>query len=163
MSITITPIDPDRPAFGGTVIGIDIARGVSAEQAAQMVSINDFALWSAEEVGDWLESCGYGDYRPAFEANNVHGYKLLGLTFDMLPKLQVRQFDHCRGIMRELRILKGQEPEEPETLKDCMMKAKFAAAKPIAGVRRDLRFGTGQGGFLLPYTPLTPPKLKFYY
>jgi hypothetical protein len=41
------------------------------------------------------------------------------------------------------RYVKGQEPEDKETLKDCMMKAKFSAAKPIAGVRRDLRFGTG--------------------
>lgn len=85
-----------------------------------------------------------GQYRPAFEANNIHGYKLLGLTCDMLPKLQVRQFDHCRGIMRALRILKGQEPDEAETLKDCMLKGKFSAAKPLTGVRRDLRFGTGR-------------------
>lgn len=25
-----------------------------------MLSINDFALWSAEEVGEWLDSVGYG-------------------------------------------------------------------------------------------------------
>lgn len=85
---------------------ISLREAAKAEAAAQMVSINDFALWTAAEVGDWLESVGYGRYRPAFEANNVHGYKLLGLTCDMLPKLQVRQFDHCRDIMRELRILK---------------------------------------------------------
>lgn len=49
-----------------------------AEAAAQMVSLNDFALWTAEEVGEWLTSVGFGQYVPAFVANNVHGYKLLG-------------------------------------------------------------------------------------
>lgn len=113
-----------------------------AEAAAQMISLNDFALWTAAEVGDWLESIGYGQYRPAFEANNVHGYALLGLTSDMLPKLQVRQFDHCRGIMRELRVMMGKEPDVLETQKDCFQKRKYASAKPLDGVRRDLRFGT---------------------
>ena len=36
MTISIAPIDPDRPTFGGVVSGLDIARGVSAEQAAQI-------------------------------------------------------------------------------------------------------------------------------
>eukprot|EP00227_Mantoniella_beaufortii_P013257 CAMPEP_0197592330 /NCGR_PEP_ID=MMETSP1326-20131121/15032_1 /TAXON_ID=1155430 /ORGANISM="Genus nov. species nov., Strain RCC2288" /LENGTH=307 /DNA_ID=CAMNT_0043158019 /DNA_START=241 /DNA_END=1167 /DNA_ORIENTATION=- len=113
-----------------------------AEAAAQMVSINDFALWSAAEVGDWLDEIGFGQYRPAFEANNMHGYKLLGMTMDMLPRLQVRQFDHCKEIMRALRVLKGQEPAQMETLAECMKMRQFAAAKPIDGVHRDLRFGT---------------------
>ena len=38
-----------------------------------MVSLVDFALWSASDVGDWLEDVGCGQYRPAFEANNIHG------------------------------------------------------------------------------------------
>jgi len=49
-----------------------------ARAAAQMVSLVDFALWSAEDVGDWLEDEGYGVYRDAFEANGIHGYALLG-------------------------------------------------------------------------------------
>lgn len=36
MAITITPIDPDRPTFGATVSGLDVARGVSNDQAAQI-------------------------------------------------------------------------------------------------------------------------------
>ena len=96
-----------------------------ARAAAQMVSLVDFALWSAEDVGDWLEDEGYGVYRDAFEANGIHGYALLRLTFDNLPRLQVRDFDHCRGIMTALRRLRGAEPSQMETYEDCMGKAVF--------------------------------------
>jgi hypothetical protein len=46
--------------------------------------------------------------RQCFEVNAIHGSKLLTLTMDMLPKLNIRDFDHMREIMRSLRRLKGQ-------------------------------------------------------
>ena len=52
---------------------IALREAAAAEAAAQMVSINDFALWEVAEVGDWLESIGFAQYRPAFEANSIHG------------------------------------------------------------------------------------------
>ena len=36
LPLSINPIDPDRPAFGGEVHGLDVAQGVSAEEAAQI-------------------------------------------------------------------------------------------------------------------------------
>ena len=36
MALSITPMNPDLPAFGGEVRGLDIARGVSAGEAAQI-------------------------------------------------------------------------------------------------------------------------------
>ena len=113
-----------------------------ARAAAQMVSLVDFALWSASDVGDWLEEIGYGRYRPAFEANNIHGYALMRLTFDALPRLQVRDFDHCRGIMTALRRLRGAEPDAMETYEDCMGKAAFHRSVGLTQ-RRTLRMGTG--------------------
>lgn len=43
----------------------------------------------------------------------MHGSKLLTLTMDMLPKLNIRSFDHMREIMRSLRRLKGQVCVQP--------------------------------------------------
>jgi hypothetical protein len=45
--------------------------------------------------------------------NAIHGSKLLTLTMDMLPKLNIRDFDHMREIMRSLRRLKGQVRRRP--------------------------------------------------
>lgn len=114
-----------------------------ARAAAQMVSLVDFALWSAEDVGDWLEDEGYGVYRDAFEANGIHGYALLRLTFDNLPRLQVRDFDHCRGIMTALRRLRGAEPSQMETYEDCMGKAVFHRSVGLEQ-KRGLRMGTSE-------------------
>jgi len=36
LKLSIEPINPDRPTFGGELHGLDIARGVSADQAAQI-------------------------------------------------------------------------------------------------------------------------------
>ncbi|MDH3715015.1 MAG: TauD/TfdA family dioxygenase [Gammaproteobacteria bacterium] len=36
MPLSIKPINPDRPAFGGEVHGLNIAQGVTAEEAAQI-------------------------------------------------------------------------------------------------------------------------------
>ena len=115
-----------------------------ARAAAQMVSLVDFALWSAKDVGDWLEDVGYGQYRSAFEANNIHGYALMRLTFDALPRLQVRDFTHCRGIMTALRRLRGAEPHVMETYEDCMGKTAFHRSVGLTHDHlRTLRMGTG--------------------
>ena len=115
----------------------------AAEAAAQMVSVRDFASWTARDVGDWLDEIGFGQYRPAFEANGVHGYRLLGLTFDMLPRLQVRQFDHCKGIMRALRELKGAEPEAGESHNEALSRRRFNRRAPME-LKRTLRFGRAE-------------------
>jgi hypothetical protein len=69
----------------------------------------------------------------------------LALTFDALPRLSVRQFDHSRGIINAIRTLRGIEPEILETTEDCYAKREFARAKPV-GLARRLRFGD-EGAF----------------
>jgi len=110
--------------------------------AAAMVSVVDISKWTEKDVARWVADIGLPQYSECFEVNGVHGYKLLQLTADWLPKLQVRQFDHIKYIMRELRILKGMEPEEVETLQDRYTKASYGSAKPIVPRGRTLRFGT---------------------
>ena len=100
--------------------------------AAVMASVAKFSHWSAAEVGEWLRGVGYGQYAPAFVANDIHGAALNMLTFDALPKLRVRQFDHCKGVMRAIRALKGLEENEPETREDLLAKGRLAAAARAA-------------------------------
>ena len=122
---------------------VSAREAAAAEAAAQMVSVRDFASWTARDVGDWLEEIGFGQYRPAFEANDVHGYRLLGLTFDMLPRLQVRQFDHCKGIMRALRELKGAEPEAGESHNEALSRRRFQS-EGAGGAQADGMFWGGR-------------------
>jgi hypothetical protein len=100
--------------------------------AAAMASVSKFSHWTSAEVGEWLRSVGYGQYAPAFVANDIHGAALNMLTFDALPKLRVRQFDHCKGVMRAIRALKGQEEDELETREDLLAKGRLAAAARAA-------------------------------
>ena len=99
--------------------------------AAVMASVSKLSHWTAAEVGEWLRNVGYGQYAPAFVANDIHGAALNMLTFDALPKLRVRQFDHCKGA-RAIRALKGQEEDELETREDLLAKGRLAAARAAA-------------------------------
>jgi Ca2+-binding EF-hand superfamily protein len=107
------------------------------ETETAMASVSAFAGWTPRQVGDWLETIGFGRYRPSFEANGVDGGKLNALTFDSLPKLMVQQFDHCKGIMRAIRALKGREPGEMETREDLLAKGRLAAAATDAAEAED--------------------------
>jgi hypothetical protein len=79
--------------------------------------------------------------RACFEVNNFHGPKLLLLTMDMLPSLNITSFDHMREIMRALRRLKGQREDAVETLGDTITRKMFSPPKKaISG--KTLRFGT---------------------
>ena len=96
--------------------------------AAAAASVSRFSHWTSAEVCEWLETIGHGAYAPAFAANDIHGGALNMLTFDALPKLQVRQFEHCKGIMRAIRALKGQEEDEMETREDMLAKGRLFSA-----------------------------------
>ena len=45
-----------------------------------MVSVRYVAAWEPSDVGAWLDRVGYGAYRPAFEANGIHGYRCVLYT-----------------------------------------------------------------------------------
>ena len=107
--------------------------------AAVMASVSKFSHWTAAEVGEWLRNVGYGQYAPAFVANDIHGAALNMLTFDALPKLRVRQFDHCTGVMRAIRALKGQEEDELETREDLLAKGAWRRRRAPPRERRPPR------------------------
>mmetsp|Transcript_14471 Transcript_14471/g.30968 ORF Transcript_14471/g.30968 Transcript_14471/m.30968 type:complete len:308 (-) Transcript_14471:291-1214(-) len=109
--------------------------------ASKQVSLVDVSLWGNQEVADWIAEIGYPQYRACFEVNNFHGPKLLLLTMDMLPSLNITNFDHMREIMRALRRLKGQREDAVETLADTVTRKMFSPPKKaIPG--KTLRFGT---------------------
>lgn len=110
------------------LVSTSAREGARQEAAAAVASLNKFQHWTPVEVGNWLEANGYAQYRASFQANDVHGGKLNKLTFDWLPKLRVAQFDHCKGITRLIRELKGQEVDEMETVNDMLAKGRLAAA-----------------------------------
>eukprot|EP00238_Polyblepharides_amylifera_P010092 CAMPEP_0196590278 /NCGR_PEP_ID=MMETSP1081-20130531/66176_1 /TAXON_ID=36882 /ORGANISM="Pyramimonas amylifera, Strain CCMP720" /LENGTH=326 /DNA_ID=CAMNT_0041913341 /DNA_START=37 /DNA_END=1017 /DNA_ORIENTATION=+ len=109
--------------------------------ASKQVSLVDISLWGKEEVADWVSMIGFPQYRACFEVNNFHGPKLLMLSMDMLPSLNITNFDHMREIMRSLRRLKGQREDALETLQDHLTKKLYTPAKK-AVPERMLRFGT---------------------
>jgi len=115
------------------ILNATAQREETRRRAAElMASVSKFSHWSAAEVGEWLRGVGYGQYAPAFVANDIHGAALNMLTFDALPKLRVRQFDHCKGVMRAIRALKGLEENQPETREDLLAKGRLAAAARAA-------------------------------
>ena len=64
MALTIQPIDPNRPAFGGKVSGLDIARGASNEHAAQIEAAMDqyAVLIAAEQIIDDAQQFAFSQH-----------------------------------------------------------------------------------------------------
>jgi hypothetical protein len=120
------------------------------QTAAAMASVSKFSHWTASEVGEWLARVGFGQYAPAFVANDIHGGALNMLTFDALPKLQVRQFEHCKGVMRAIRALKGQEEDEMETREDMLAKGRLAAAAARAAAQASLGAALAEDDGVVP-------------
>ena len=120
------------------------------QTAAAMASVSKFSHWTPSEVGEWLAHCGFGQYAPAFVANDIHGGALNMLTFDALPKLQVRQFEHCKGVMRAIRALKGQEENEMETNEDMLAKGRLAAAAARAAKQASLGAALAEDDGVVP-------------
>lgn len=120
------------------------AQRVSHEQAvaaSKQVSLVDISNWGIQEVGDWIVEIGFPQYRTCFEANSFHGPKLLMLTMDKLPSMNIKNFDHMKEIMKALRRLKGQKEEQVETIDDYRTQKMYAPARrPVP--EKDLRFGT---------------------
>mmetsp|Transcript_26964 Transcript_26964/g.50996 ORF Transcript_26964/g.50996 Transcript_26964/m.50996 type:complete len:327 (-) Transcript_26964:278-1258(-) len=112
-----------------------------AVAASKQVSLVDISQWGTQEVADWISELGYPQYRACFEVNNFHGPKLLLLTMDMLPSLNITKFDHMREIMRALRRLKGQREDAVETYEDHLTRKLYSPHKK-AVPERTLRFGT---------------------
>ena len=120
---------------------ISVRERAAVEASANAIALSDAASWDARQVGDWLDAIGHGAYADAFVANGVHGYALLQLSFDALPRLQVRKFDDCRAIMAAIRELRGAEPDAFETHEHARWgKRRFARRAPDELVRRH-RFG----------------------
>mmetsp|Transcript_40978 Transcript_40978/g.49730 ORF Transcript_40978/g.49730 Transcript_40978/m.49730 type:complete len:316 (-) Transcript_40978:314-1261(-) len=112
-----------------------------AVAASKQVSLVDVSSWGMKEVGDWITEIGFPQYRTCFEANSFHGPKLLRLTMDVLPRMNITNFDHMKEIMRALRRLKGQREDAVETLADHYTQKQYAPPR-VKTDGRTLRFGT---------------------
>ena len=101
-------------------------------------------LWSCTQVADWVETeLGFPQYRICFEANNIHGGRLLAMSFDTLPRLSIRQYDHCSAIARGIRRLKGLPEEKLETLRDVKLNSgRFEPPAKLRDTLVRLRYGS---------------------
>lgn len=61
---------------------------------------------------------------------------------DTLPRLSIRQFDHCKLIMNGVRSLKGIREKRVETLRDLKLGLRFEPPPQIHDTLKTLRFGS---------------------
>lgn len=61
---------------------------------------------------------------------------------DTLPRLSIRQFDHCKMIMNGVRRLKGIREKKKETLRDLQLGLRFDPPPQIHDKLKTLRFGS---------------------
>lgn len=60
---------------------------------------------------------------------------------DTLPRLSIRQFDHCKMIIKGVRSLKGIREKQVETLRDLQLGLRFDPPPQIHDKLKTLRFG----------------------
>ncbi|KNC51447.1 uncharacterized protein AMSG_07642 [Thecamonas trahens ATCC 50062] len=84
-----------------------------------------FRLWSAEEVGAWLESLGYGEYGQAFVENEVDGEALEGLDTEMLKEMGLVKVGPRAKVLRAVRELVAEAAE-----------AAAAASEDVGGKKK---------------------------
>eukprot|EP00043_Microstomoeca_roanoka_P016817 m.173546 g.173546 ORF g.173546 m.173546 type:complete len:84 (-) comp16532_c1_seq1:349-600(-) len=62
---------------------------------------------SPAQVGDWISSLGYPQYRYCFESNYINGEKLKYIDASRLPRLGITDFTHIKSIAKSIRDLYG--------------------------------------------------------
>lgn len=63
--------------------------------------------WTVEDVGDWLVSVGYGQYRGVFISNGITGDLLIGADNAMLKELEITSVGLRVKLLKRLRKLFG--------------------------------------------------------
>lgn len=64
-------------------------------------------VWDVAEVGNWLESLGFGEYAPLFAENDVKGKELLGLARRDLRDMGITKVGHVKRIMNSIAEING--------------------------------------------------------
>nr|XP_057913806.1 sterile alpha motif domain-containing protein 15-like [Doryrhamphus excisus] len=67
----------------------------------------DFLKWTCEEVGKWIESIGFPQYKPCFTENCVTGRKLIFVDCVRMPRLGITDFKDMQAISARVRQLLG--------------------------------------------------------
>ncbi|XP_034323163.2 sterile alpha motif domain-containing protein 15 [Magallana gigas] len=89
-------------------------RRISRAEAADIRSnIPTAVFWSDVEVANWIEECGFPQYRQCFLANFVTGRKLIAVDACSLPEMGIQDFEHVKQITELIRNLLG-VPKFPE-------------------------------------------------
>jgi len=78
-----------------------------AELVAPTQSIMDYEKWSPDQVADYFEQKGFGDYRSIFVDNELSGDRIVLMTQEDIPDLGIEIIGHRVGILKALRGLKS--------------------------------------------------------
>eukprot|EP00296_Roombia_truncata_P007533 JP445972.1.p1 GENE.JP445972.1~~JP445972.1.p1 ORF type:complete len:602 (-),score=197.56 JP445972.1:761-2566(-) len=82
--------------------------------------INDihFSHWTEQDVGIWLTSISFIEYKDAFAENHIDGECLPELTESTLKELGITSVGHRLKILREVRRLQPPPPPEEVSLEE---------------------------------------------
>lgn len=61
--------------------------------------------WTAEQVGDWLEQIGLGEYKAVFIDNCIEGETLISMSKADIKELGVEKVGHRVKLDKEIRKL----------------------------------------------------------
>ncbi|XP_077096355.1 sterile alpha motif domain-containing protein 15-like [Siphateles boraxobius] len=79
----------------------------------------EFLHWSCHDVGLWIESIGFPQYKACFTENFITGRKLVHISCVSLPKLGITDFQHMKTISAQLAELLGvSEPRWNRSIAD---------------------------------------------
>lgn len=73
----------------------------------------DVKTWRIEDVGDWLNHLGLGQYQQVFSDNQINGRVLMDFTREDLDYLQITILAHRKTLLRGINDLK--QASEPQT------------------------------------------------
>eukprot|EP00824_Muranothrix_gubernata_P001639 TRINITY_DN11925_c0_g1_i1.p1 TRINITY_DN11925_c0_g1~~TRINITY_DN11925_c0_g1_i1.p1 ORF type:complete len:213 (-),score=45.24 TRINITY_DN11925_c0_g1_i1:61-660(-) len=72
----------------------------------EMQQLSEVVSWGTQEVGEWLETMGLGQYRGAFTENNVTGTELVLLEKDDLKDLGMASVGHRLKLLDSVKRFK---------------------------------------------------------
>ncbi|XP_030260289.1 sterile alpha motif domain-containing protein 15-like [Sparus aurata] len=67
----------------------------------------EFLQWSCQDVGRWIESVGFPQYKACFTENLITGRKLIYVNCIHLPRLGITDFKDMQVIAAHVRELLG--------------------------------------------------------
>ncbi|EGD80867.1 hypothetical protein PTSG_01453 [Salpingoeca rosetta] len=75
--------------------------------------------YTPREVGEWIASHGFPQYKACFEDNFIDGVKLRSVDASVLPTIGIRDFQHVRAIAGLIRQAYGlPKPNAKQSIAD---------------------------------------------